>query len=186
MTLPQSIREQQGAAASGASAVTGVVGMSAIPEPDRSASSLPDGDYADAFSIATDVIASPEQWARAMFGDIPNLAQQFIWRGLLGIRLSRGRSPRTVAGWRIAEQGEQWIRLEAGSWFLSANLVVRGFDGRVSLATLVRYERAVGRIVWPPLSAVHRLLIPGLLRAAVELRTREQRRADAALRRPGQ
>jgi hypothetical protein len=181
MKLPESVRERQGAPAS---AVTGVVGMSAIPEPDRSASSLPDGDYADAFSLATGVVASPEQWARAMFGDIPSPAERFIWRGLLGIRLSRGRSPHTVAGWRIAERSEQWIRLEAASWFLSANLVVRTSDGRVSLATLVRYDRGVGRIVWPPLSAVHRLLIPGVLRAAVEIRARDRPRPDATPRRP--
>lgn len=181
MKLPERVRQRQG---DPASAVTGVVGLSEIPEPDRSASSLPDADYADAFSIVTDVVASPEQWARAMFGDIPSAAERFIWRGLLGIRLSRGSSPHTVGGWRIAEQSERWIRLEAASWFLSANLVVRTSDGRVSLATLVRYERGVGRIVWPPLSAVHRLLIPGVLRAADEICARDRSRSDATRRRP--
>lgn len=181
MKFPESVRERQGEPAS---AVTGVVGMSTIPEPDRSASTLPDADYADAFSIATNVAASPEHWARAMFGDIPSAAERFIWRGLLGIRLSRGPSPHTVAGWRIAERSEQWIRLEAGSWFLRANLVVRTSDGRVSLATLVRYDRGLGAVVWPPLSAVHRLLIPGVLRAAVEIRARDRSRSDATRRRP--
>jgi hypothetical protein len=180
MKLPERVREQWG---SSASAQLGIVGMSELPELDRGASSLPDADYADAFWLATDVVASPEQWARAMFGDIPSPAQRFIWRGLLGLRLSHGRSPDTVAGWRIAEQGEQWIRLEAESWFLSANLVARTSGDRVSLATLVRYDRGVGRIVWPPLSAVHRLLIPGVLRDAVEIRAREPR-SDATPRRP--
>ena len=167
MRFPGTARERAKASA------VGVVGMSAIPEPDRSASSLPDGDYADAFSIATDAFASPERWARAMFGDVPNPAQRFIWRGLLGIRLRRDRSPHTVAGWRIAEVSAHWIRLEAESWFLSANLVVRTPPGRVSLATLVRYDRGAARVVWPPLSAVHRMLIPGVLRAAVETCARD-------------
>ncbi|HET6672469.1 MAG TPA: hypothetical protein VFG92_03760 [Agromyces sp.] len=181
MKQPESVRERQGEPAS---AVSGVVGTSAIPEPDRSASSLPDADYADAFSLVTDVVASPEQWARAMFGDVPSPAERFIWRGLLGIRLSRGTSPHTVAGWRIAEQSEDWIRLEAGSWFLSANLVVRTSDSRVSLATLLRYDRGLGTVVWPPLSAVHRLLVPRVLRAADEICARDHSRSDATRRRP--
>ena len=181
MQQPEHVRERQDEPAA---AVSGVVGTSAIPEPDRSASSLPDADYADAFSLVTDVVASPEQWARAMFGDIPSPAERFIWRGLLGIRLSRGSSPHTVAGWRIGERSEQWIRLEACSWFLSANLVVRTSDGRVSLATLLRYDRSLGSVVWPPLSAVHRRLTPRVLRAAVAIRAREHLRSDATLRRP--
>ncbi|MFB7249718.1 hypothetical protein [Microbacterium sp. NPDC056234] len=167
---------RNGAREPSTSDATALVGVSAIPGADRAASALSDADYADAFSLATGVVASPEQWARAMFGDVPGPAQQFIWRGLLGIRLRRGRSPRTVAGWRIAAASERWVRLEAASWFLSAELVVRTFEGGVSLSTFVRYDRAAARIVWPPLSAVHRLLIPGVLRTAVEIRSRDQRR----------
>lgn len=99
--------------------------MDLSPSTWSSASSLPDRDYADAFSITTDAFASPERWARAMFGGVPSPAQRFIMRGLLGIRLRRDRSPHTVAGWRIAEVSAHWIRLEAESWFLSANLAVR-------------------------------------------------------------
>jgi hypothetical protein len=113
------------------------------------------------------VAAAPQQWARAMFGDVPNPAELLIWRGLLGLRLSRGRSPDTVAGWRIGRFGDDWIRLEAASWFLTGNLVVLARDGRVSLATFLRYDRPLGRVVWPPLSAVHRRLAPGLLDTAV-------------------
>jgi len=132
----------------------------------RTVSSLPDIDYTDEFSLATDVQATPEQWARAMFGDVPSPGELLIWRGFLGLRLSRPRSPATVAGWRIGGRGEDWIRLEAASWFLSANLVVRTGGGRVSLVTFLHYARLAGRVVWPPLSAVHRLLVPGVLRAA--------------------
>jgi hypothetical protein len=129
-----------------------------------------DADYVDHFSLVTDTntdaVATPEQWARAMFGDVPGIGQQLIWRGLLQLRLSRGRSPATVAGWRIGGRGPDWLRLEAASWFLTANLIVRTADGRVSLTTVLRYERLVGRLVWPRLSAVHRRLIPGVLRGA--------------------
>ncbi|MFH9732399.1 DUF2867 domain-containing protein [Streptomyces sp. NPDC017260] len=146
--------------------VTGEVGTANVPEAVRALSSLPAIDYADHFSQPTSTVATPEEWARAMFGNVPGAAQRLIWRGLLGLRLSRGRSPDTVAGWRIAGRGEDWIRLEAASWFLSGNLVVGTAGGRVSLATFLHYGRPLGHAVWPPLSAIHRCLASGLLPAA--------------------
>lgn len=151
------------------------LGQYDVPASVRALSSVPDAHYADVFTLATDVAASPEQWARAMFGDAPDAGERFIWRGLLGLRISRAASADTVAGWRIGARGEHWIRLEAESWFLSANLVVRAADGRLSLATFVRYDRAPGHLVWPPLSAVHRHLVPGVLRTAVTRRARAAR-----------
>ena len=146
--------------------VDSAVGTHNIPESVRALSSLPDIDYADQFTLSTDAQATPEQWARAMFGNVPNVVELLIWRGFLGLRLSPGRSPGTVAGWQIGDRGEDWIRLEAASWFLTGNLLVQTADGRVSLGTFLRYERPLGRAVWPPLSAVHRRLVPGLPRAA--------------------
>ena len=146
--------------------VHSAVGTRNIPESVRALSSLPDIDYADQFTISADADATPEQWARAMFGDVPSVAELLIWRGLLGLRLNRGRSPATVAGWQIGERGEDWIRLEAVSWFLTANLLVQTADGRVSLGTFLHYGRRLGHGVWPPLSAIHRRLVPGVLRDA--------------------
>jgi hypothetical protein len=85
-----------------------------------------------------------------------------------------------VAGWRIADRGQDWIRLEAASWFLSCNFLVQATDGRVSLGTFLHYDRRLGHGVWPPLSAIHRRLIPGLLRdaaarAAIDPRPRYRR-----------
>ena len=137
-----------------------------IPESVRTLSSVPEIDYADRFGLATDVQASPEQWARAMFGDVPSAGEVFIWRGVLGLRLSRYPSPATVAGWRIGGHGEDWIRLEAASWFLAANLLVETGPGRVSLVTFVHYRRHPAGAVWPPCSAVHRRLVPRVLRDA--------------------
>ncbi|MGP3974057.1 DUF2867 domain-containing protein [Streptomyces sp. 8N114] len=163
-------RGHPGPDGSEAVAVAGAVGTH-VPESFRALSSLPEIDYVDRFTLATDAGATPEQWARAMFGDTPSAAERLIWRGLLGIRLSRGRSPDTVAGWRIAERGGDWIRLEAASWFLTGNLLVQATDGRVSLGTFLRYDRRLGQGLWPPLSAVHRRLAPGLLRdAAAKIR----------------
>ena len=125
-----------------------------------------DVDYADRFTHDTEAEATPEQWARAMFGDVPSAGELFIWRVLLGLRLHRQRSPDFVAGWRIGDRGDRWIRLEAESWFLSANLVVRTAPGRVGLTTLLHYDRPPAALLWPPLSAVHRHLVPGVLATA--------------------
>lgn len=167
------------------SLVAGALGTHNVPESARALSSLPDFDYVDHFTIVTDVDATPEQWARAMFGDVPGLGQQLIWRGVLQLRLSSGRSPATVAGWLIGGRGPGWLRLVAASWFLTANMIVRTGDGRVSLTTVVRYERRVGRYAWPRLSALHRRLVPGVLRgAAARIAARSQfPRGDSPARR---
>lgn len=122
-------------------------------------------DYTDRFTVRTDARATAEQWARAIFGDVPSLGELLIWRVILGLRLSRGRapSPDTVAGWRIDGRGPGWIRLEAASCAMTANLVVRTTGDETSLSTFIRYDRAPARLMWPPLSAVHRWLAPKAL-----------------------
>jgi hypothetical protein len=125
-------------------------------------------DYADLFTVSTRAEATPERWARAMFGNVPSLGELLIWRGVLGLRLARGRSPGTVGGWRIGGRGADWIRLEAASGTLSCNLVVQTGDGLVSLASFLHYDRRLGRAIWPPLSAIHRRLVPRVLRGAAE------------------
>ena len=146
--------------------VHGVVGVHEIPGSVRTFSSLPRIDYADRFTLSTDADATPEQWARAMFGDAPGVAEWFIWRGVLGLRLRRGRSPATVAGWRIGGRSEDWIRLETASSSLGANLIVQTAEGRVSLTTCLDQGRRRDEIVWHRLSAVHRRLVPRVLRDA--------------------
>lgn len=161
--------------------VDSAVGTHNIPESVRALSSLPDIDYADQFTLLTDADATPEQWARAMFGDVPSVVELLIWRGLLGLRLSPGRSPATVAGWQIGDRGDDWIRLEAASWFLTGNLLVQTADGRASLGTFLHYDRPLGQVVWPPLSTVHRRLVPGLLRHAATRATSDSLRADRTI-----
>jgi len=138
-----------------------------VAESELALSSLSSIDYADHFTRATAADATPERWARAMFGDTPNATELLIWRVLLGLRLSRGPSPDTVAGWRIGGRGQDWIRLEAASWLLEANLVVQATSDRVALGTFIRYGRWPAHLIWPPLSAIHRYVVPGLLRKAV-------------------
>lgn len=154
--------------ATAASPVERAVGVSEVEDSALARTGLERIDYVDHVVLTSvDVSrATPEQWARAMFGDVPTPGERFIWRGLLQLRLRRGRSPSTVAGWRIARPGQDWIRLQAASWALGVELVIRATEATVSLTTFVEYDRIAGRLVWPPLSAVHRRLAPGVLRDA--------------------
>ena len=140
-----------------------------VPEAVRSLSTLATPDYVDLFRITTDGTAgrSPEQWARAGVEDAAGLAGQFVWRVLCGLRLGWRPSPDYVGGWKIADRGDSWIRLEAASWFMTAQIVVQADDRQLSVATFIRYDRPMAALVWPPLSAGHRLAMPGLLRQAV-------------------
>ncbi|MFI5934304.1 hypothetical protein [Actinoplanes sp. NPDC051494] len=136
------------------------------PSDTRELSSLPGIDYTDRFTRETDRAATPEQWARATFGDVPDAGQLVIWRGILGFRLDRRRAPSTVAGWQVSGRGDDWIRMEATSWLLSANLITRTTPGRVTVTTFVHYRHRLARHAWPPLSAAHRALLPRVLHAA--------------------
>jgi hypothetical protein len=149
--------------------IQSAVGTLKLPEAVRALSSLPYLDYADQFTLSTDAgeDVTPERWARAMFGNVPSVGELLIWRGLLGLRLCLQQSPATVAGWKIGGRGEDWVRLEATSWLLVGNLVVQKTHGKVSLATFLHYRWWLGHVVWFLLSAVHRLLVPRVLRSAV-------------------
>ncbi|MAT07234.1 MAG: hypothetical protein CL424_19550 [Acidimicrobiaceae bacterium] len=127
---------------------------------------VPAVDYADTFTLFTDVQATPEEWARAMFGDVPTLTERLIWRGLLGLRLAPQPSPANVAGWQVRARKLGSITLEAESSIVVGNLVVLTAGGQVSLGTFLHYRRRLGTCIWSPLSVVHRRLAPGLLRDA--------------------
>jgi hypothetical protein len=144
-----------------------VVQQREVPEAIRSLSTMASPDYVDVFTVVTSEAAdrSPEQRARAVIEDAGGLAGQFVWRVLLGLRLESRLSPHHVGGWKIADRGESWIRLEA-SRFLTAHIVILVDDGEASMATFIRYDQPIAALVWPPLSVGHRQAMPGLLRKA--------------------
>jgi hypothetical protein len=147
------------------------VGASNVPEPIRRLHSLADPDYADVFTLMTSRATdrSGEAWARAVLEDTPiGRSAPRLWR-LLGLRLGPRSSPDYVQGWRIADRGDGWIRIEATSWFMTAHAVVHVDDGRVSVALFLRYERAIAALIWPPVSVMHRRAVPVMLRQALRL-----------------
>lgn len=155
-----------------------------IPEAIRSSSGMDSPDYIDFFAVTTKQAAdaSAERWSRTAIEDAAGLGGQFIWRGVLGLRLKSQPSTERVGGWKIADRGEDWIRLEASSWFLTAHLVFRLDDEHLSAGTFIRYDRPIAALIWVPLSAVHRRLMPGLLRQTVRLQTQGKKDPAASAR----
>jgi hypothetical protein len=147
-----------------------------IPEGIRALDTLTSPDYVDLFAATTSdaIDTSPEGWARAAFEDAPPVRRFLAFRVLLGLRLAPSHSPDHVAGWRIADRGDGWIRLEARSWFMTAHCVFHVDEGRVSFATFVRYDRWMGALVWPAVSIIHRRAAVLVLRRAVRLNRRHK------------
>jgi hypothetical protein len=125
-------------------------------------------DYLDVFTVATGrAAATPEEWSRTAIEDVAGRGGQFIWRGVLGLRLEPRLAAERVGGWKIAGRADDWIRLEASSWFLTAHLVIRLEGAHLSVGTFIRYRRRLAALIWTPASAVHRRLMPGLLHETV-------------------
>jgi len=160
-----------------------VVGLTNIPEAIRGLDTLANPDYADLFTATTSgaMDKSAEEWARAMLEDTPTgRSAPSLWRRL-GLRLGPTPSPDCVQGWKIADRGEDWIRIETTSWFMTAHAVVQVDDRHVSLALFVRYDRPIAALIWPPVAVMHRRGVPVILHQALKAHaSRSGRRRDLA------
>jgi hypothetical protein len=133
--------------------------------------------YPDYTDVVTGPVSStsdmtPEQAARAVLGNLPRslvLFVPFAQRAVLGLRLRLRPSPDHLLGWKIAARGEDWIRIEAASWFLTGHVVMQATDGVLSFATFVRYDRWLAALVWPPVSLIHRQVAIALVRSAARV-----------------
>lgn len=143
-----------------------------VPDAIRSLSALP--DYVDLFTVSIRGVpdATPEQWARVVLAEAAGLGGQFVWRALVGLQLAARAAPGHIAGWRIDGRGGDWIRLQAPSLLLTADVVVHVGDEQLSVATFIRYDRPPGSLQWRVLSAGHRRAMPGLLHRAVRAASR--------------
>jgi hypothetical protein len=125
-------------------------------------------DYASAFAITYRAAdgRSAEQWARTVFEGAPALLRRFViigWRYGLGLRLGPPSSGTHILGWEIVSRTPEAITLAVRSPLLSARKIVRVDDTRVVMATFVRHERALGRILWAVVVPVHHRIEPYLL-----------------------
>jgi hypothetical protein len=142
-----------------------------VPDTLRALDTIESPDYSD---VVTGTVSetsgrTPEEWLRTMLEGVPRgllLAVPAIQRVALGLRLQMRPSPEHVVGWKIVERGEDWMRIEAASWFLTGHVIVHVEDGHLSFATFVRYDRLAAAIIWPPVSLIHRQAALMLVRAA--------------------
>ena len=143
-----------------------------VPESMRSRSGLANPDYLDLFTATTDEAAekTAEDWARTVLEGAPYYIRVGVfvvaWRLFLGLRLGPRRSPDYINGWKIAARGEDWVRIEAASWMMTASLVFKVDEARLSLVSFFRYDRRIAALVWPPISIAHRKVGLVLMRRA--------------------
>jgi hypothetical protein len=158
----------------GVSTVSNLVGAHDVPEEVRALSTLAEPDYVDLFTVETHLATdrSAEEWARAVLEQTP-LARRnarTLWQ-LMGLRLGPPQSPEHVQGWKIAARGDNWLRLETTSWYITAQAVCLVEEGRVSISLSLRYDRQVAALVWALVSGPHQRAVPVMLRQAVTLMT---------------
>lgn len=124
-----------------------------VPEAIRSLGALADSDCADIVTATVDETPTdPDQTVQAVLKNLPRglvLFVPFVQRVFLGLRLKLRPSTDHLLGWKIAERGETWIRIEAASWFLTGHVVIHADEGVLSSprssATTDRSRRSSGR-----------------------------------------
>jgi hypothetical protein len=142
-----------------------------VPAAIRSLGALAGADYADIVTAAIDETpADPEGVVREVLNGVPRgllLLIQFVQRVFLGFRLKLRASQDHLIGWKIADRGENWLRIETDSWFMTAHVVTHVEAGKISLASFIRYDRRLAAFVWPPVSLIHRQVALILARRAI-------------------
>src|SRR5215218_6091054 len=99
-----------------------------------------------------------------MYEEILGARGRMIFGPILGLDLAPPKAPDTVAGWRLAEQGEDWIRMEAAGKRVVGQIIVRSAGGLLSVTTFIQYVSRLGSTIWRMWSNVHRRAMPKLLR----------------------
>ncbi len=128
-------------------------------------------DYDDSFQTprAAADERTPEQWARAVFEEAPGPVRWFLLAGFrygLNLRLAPRTSPAHIFGWAIIDRQPDSITIESRSWYLTSRLLFETEPAHVKLSTHVRYDRPIAKSLWPPVSILHRQILPRLLRHA--------------------
>src|SRR5581483_3067773 len=81
------------------------------------------------------------------------------WRFVLGLRLGPRPSPEHILGWRITKRSPEETVCQLSSSFLDATNTFRRVGDRLVWSTCVTYDRPVARVIWPPVSLLHRPLV---------------------------
>ncbi|HEY3959374.1 MAG TPA: hypothetical protein VGL68_02590 [Solirubrobacteraceae bacterium] len=128
-------------------------------------------DYNDRFAAprAASDDRTPEQWARAVFEDAPRPVRWLLMSGFrygLGLRFGPRPSSEHVLGWAIIDRSPDSLTVESRSWFLTSRLVFRIEATCLTQSTYVCYDRRIAAIIWPPVSLLHRQIVPRIVQHA--------------------
>ncbi|HEY1689491.1 MAG TPA: hypothetical protein VGF95_11590 [Solirubrobacteraceae bacterium] len=145
-----------------------------IPEAIRALGALANANYADVVTATIDDTQgrTPEQLIHAALDGLPHsllVLVPFIQRVFLGLRLKLRPSPDHLLGWKVADRSDNWVRIEAASWFLTGHVVMHLDEKQVSFASFIRYDRWPAAVVWPPISLIHRQVALALVRSATSV-----------------
>lgn len=135
------------------------------PEAIRAISTLATPDYADTYThLAEDATRwTPEEWARVCFNEVAGFKAWLLWRFVLLMKLKWWKASGTVCGWRIAERGPDWVRLEADGYRMRGELVYRITEGQAQLATIVEFKSPKAAVKWRKLQPTHNGVVPSLV-----------------------
>jgi hypothetical protein len=153
--------------------VWSLVGQHEVPEVVRSLTTLSEPDYVDFFAINMSEMAnwSAERWARAILEEAPVARRNARVLGrLMGLRLGPRNSPDHVQGWKIAARGDNWIRVETGSWYATAQALCLVESEQASISLSLRYDQpVVAALVWAFIRGPHQRAVPVMLHQAAGL-----------------
>ena len=137
-------------------------------------------DFACGYELTggPDQALSAEHWARSVWQEAPAALRLILvigWRFVLGLRLGPLNAPDRILGWSILRTSDDETLCSASSRLLEAYNAFRATDSGVVWTTTVFYRRSWARIIWRPVSLMHRPL------ARLALRGAARRRAAATM-----
>jgi hypothetical protein len=142
-----------------------------VPLPARSSQQLAQHDYEDAYEIAAPAAeaVSAEQWARSVFEGAVALAPllHLGWSLYCRLDLAARGSRGAVLGWRIVDRTPEVVVLDADGSSVHAQLVIWTTSSTLNFSTFVHYKNRGGRLLFTSIKALHRRLVPYLLKRAV-------------------
>ena len=143
----------------------------AVPTDASALSTLARVDYSDAFRVefADGPVFSGAEWARETLEGASAKARRELSRGwpLLGLKMAPAGAEDAVLGWRLRHDGEDFALLGAESRLgMPAELLFRPEPDGLLFATFIAFRNPLMRMVWAPIGAPHRRVVPALLRRA--------------------
>lgn len=138
----------------------------AVPDLARQLSGLDRVDYADAYTAPTEVVRTPEQWARAIEQRHPQLIRRIvrpIHQSALGFQLADPDAPGQIIGFDILHSDAREAVLGTSGSVLTPRIVGLTMPGHLTLCTLVRYEHPSARLIWALVGPIHRTVEQYLL-----------------------